>query len=60
MVRITRLDENGNVIAGKNSYVTDKPVSINVNPNIETGNNFPVRNGCGCKISSRKFPDTFN
>ena len=45
---------------GNNTYVSDKPVSINVNPNIETGNNFPVRNGCGCKIASRKFPDTFN
>lgn len=60
MVRITRVDDNGNVIAGNNSYVSDKPVSISVNPNIETGNNFPVRNGCGCKIASRKFPDTFN
>jgi hypothetical protein len=60
LVRITRVDDNGNVIAGSNSYVTDKPISIAVNPNIETGNNFPVRNGCGCKIASRKFPDTFN
>ena len=60
MVRITRVDENGNVIAGNNAYVTDKPVSINVNPNIETGNAFSVRNGCGCSISRRKFPDTFN
>ena len=60
MIRITRVDENGNVIAGQNSYVSDSPISINVNPNIETGNNFSVRNGCGCKIASRKFPDTFN
>ena len=60
LVRITRLDSNGNVIAGNNSYVSDKPIQITVNPNNETGNNFPVRNGCGCKIASRKFPDTFN
>ena len=60
LVRVTRLNDSGCVIAGANAYVTDKPVSINVNPNIETGNNFPVRNGCGCKIASRKFPDTFN
>jgi hypothetical protein len=60
MLRVTRVDENGNVIAGSNSYVTDKLVSISVNPNNETGNNFSVRNGCGCGIASRKFPDTFN
>ena len=60
LVRITRVDANGNVLAGDNSYVTDKPISISVNPNIETGDSFSVKNGCGCKISSRKFPDTFN
>ena len=60
LVRVTRVDENGNVIAGNNTYVTDSPVSVGVNPNIETGQNFSVRNGCGCKIGSRKFPDTFN
>jgi hypothetical protein len=60
LVRITRLDSNGNVIAGSNSYVSDKPISIQVNPNNEPGNNFSVRNGCGCKIASRKNPDTFN
>jgi hypothetical protein len=59
LVRITRVDENGNVIAGDNAYVSDKPISINVNPNNETGNDFSVRNGCGCGIASRKFPDTF-
>ena len=60
LVRVTRVDENGNVIAGDNSYTTDSPISVGVNPNIETGQNFSVRNGCGCKIASRKFPDTFN
>ena len=60
LVRITRLDDNGNVIAGNNAYVTDNPISISVNPNIETGNAFSVRNGCGCSISRRKFPDIFN
>ena len=60
LVRITRVDSNGNVIAGSNSYVSDKPISIQVNPNNEAGNNFSVRNGCGCKVASRKNPDTFN
>lgn len=60
LVRITKVDDNGNVIAGTNAYVTDKPVSVSVNPNNETGNSFSVRNGCGCGIARRKFPDTFN
>ncbi len=60
LVRITKVDSNGNVIAGENSYVSDKLISIGVNPNNEAGNNFAVRNGCGCKIASRKFPNTFN
>ena len=60
LVRVTKLDANGNVVAGSNSYTTDSPISVGVNPNIETGNNFAVKNGCGCKIASRKFPDTFN
>lgn len=60
LVRITRLDDNGNVIAGDNAYVSDKPISISVNPNNEAGNSFSVRNGCGCSIARRRFPDTFN
>jgi hypothetical protein len=60
LVRITRVDANGNVIAGDNSYVSDKPISIGVNANNEAGNSFSVRNGCGCGIARRKFPDTFN
>jgi hypothetical protein len=59
-VRVTRVDANGNVIAGQNAYVTDAALSISVTPNIETGTAISVRNGCGCKISSFKFPDTFN
>jgi len=59
-VRLTKVDCDGNVIAGNNSYVTDKPLSVAVNPNIETGNTFSVRNGCGCSISRFKAPDTFN
>ena len=59
-VRLTRLDANGNVIAGDNSYVTDKPLQITVTPNIETGNTFSARNGCGCSIARFKSPDTFN
>jgi len=60
LVRITRVDENGNVIAGSNAYVSDKLISVQVSPNIETGDSFSVRNGCGCSIARRAFPDTFN
>jgi len=60
LVRITRLDSNGNVIAGNNAYVSSKLISVGVNPNNEAGNSFSVRNGCGCGIARRKFPDTFN
>jgi hypothetical protein len=60
LIRVTRVDANGNVIAGNFTYVTDTVASVNVSPNIEAGNSVSVRNGCGCKIASRKFPDTFN
>jgi hypothetical protein len=59
-VRLTRVDSRGSVIAGDNSYVTDKALSVAVNPNIETGNTFSVRNGCGCSLARFKAPDTFN
>lgn len=60
-VRLTKLNDNGSVLSGAgNSYVSDKAVSVGVNPNVEAGQNFTVRNGCGCKIASKKFPDSFN
>ena len=48
------------MIAGNNAYITDTALTVSVTPNIETGTAVSVRNGCGCKISSFKFPDTFN
>lgn len=59
-VRLTRVDAAGKVIAGLNSYVTDKPISVALNPNIETGQTFSVRNGCGCSIARFKAIDIFN
>jgi hypothetical protein len=59
-VRLTKVDSDGNVIAGNNSYVSDKALSVAVNPNIEAGNTFSVRNGCGCSLARFKAPDTFN
>lgn len=59
-IRVTRLDSLGNVIAGDNSYVSDKAVQVTLTPNIETGNTFSVRNGCGCSLARFKAADTFN
>lgn len=59
--RITKLDGLGNVVneAG-NSYVSDKVVSVGMTANIETGDTFTRRNGCGCAISRFKVNDVFN
>lgn len=60
-VRITLVDATGAVEGTTdNSYVTDKPLSISLTPNIETGNTFSVRNGCGCSVARFKGNDTFN
>ncbi len=60
-VRVTKVDAAGNVVAGgSNSYVTDNPVSISLTPNIEAGNSFSLRNGCGCSVARFKGNDIFN
>lgn len=59
-IRVTRVDSLGNVIAGDNSYVTDQQISVAVAPNIDTGNTFTQRNGCGCATARFKSADTFN
>lgn len=60
-VRVTKVDAEGNAVGGAGmSYVTDKPISIGLSPNIETGNTFSLRNGCGCSISRFKSNDIFN
>jgi hypothetical protein len=60
-VRVTKLDETGTVIdEPDNSYVSDKAVTINLTPNIETGNTFSLRNGCGCSLARFKSADVFN
>lgn len=59
-VRLTRVDVTGAVIAGDNSYVTDKVISVALRPNFEEGQTFSLRNGCGCSIARFKANDTFN
>jgi hypothetical protein len=59
-IRVTLLDELGNVDAGSNSYVSDGILSLAFSPNIDTGNTFTQRSGCGCKLASFKAEDNFN
>lgn len=59
-IRVTKVDAAGNVLAGDNSYVSDSVASIGVRPNIEEGQTFSARNGCGCSIARFKANDTFN
>lgn len=59
-LRVTLLDDLGNVAGGSDSYVTDKQISLAFTPNIDTGNTFSQRNGCGCSLARFKAEDVFN
>lgn len=59
-LRVTLLDDIGDVAAGNNSYVTDKQISLAFQPNVDTGNTFSLRNGCGCSLARFKAEDVFN
>lgn len=59
-LRATMVDAAGNVVAGPYSYVTDNIISLGLRPNIEEGQTFSSRNGCGCSIARFKANDTFN
>lgn len=59
-VRATLLDELGNVDTGQNTYMSDKMISFAFSPNIDTGNTFSQRNGCGCSLARFKAEDVFN
>jgi hypothetical protein len=60
-IRVTEVDGLGNVVGGAGTgYVSDKAVSVNVTPNVETGNTFSRRNGCGCSLARFKSIDIFN
>jgi hypothetical protein len=61
-MRVTKLDGVGNVVVDSagNSYVSDRAVSLAITPNIETGNTFSLRSGCGCSLSRFKARDILN
>lgn len=51
-VRVTRLDATGHPVAGpNNSYVTDKPMVLNVTPQVETGQDKTLVGGCDCIVA---------
>ncbi len=54
-VRVTLLDTDG-TDAGE-FYVSDKTVSLGVTPDISTGQDREVRNGCDCIVAASKAPD---
>ncbi len=57
-VRITVLGETGYPAAGPgNSYVSDKPLSVNVTPTIEAGADITLTGGCDCVIASYRGTD---
>jgi hypothetical protein len=58
---VTLVDAEGNVSGTTdNSYVTDNVTQVTLTPNIETGNTFSQRNGCGCSVARFKANDIFN
>lgn len=57
-IRVTRLDSLGNLVAGpNNSYVSDKPISLGVTPNIETGTDTVLKGGCDQIVAQKKGDD---
>lgn len=51
-VRATRLDSSGNPVAGpNNAYVTDKPLMLEVTPQIEEGEKRNLVGGCDCLVA---------
>lgn len=61
-VRVTKVDPATGLVEDEanNSYVSDKAVTLSLTPNVETGNTFSLRNGCGCSLARFKSQDIFN
>lgn len=57
-VRVTRLDSVGSVAPEpNNSYVSDKPISVQLTPTIETGTDTTLKGGCDCIVATYQGPD---
>ena len=57
-VRVTELDSEGN--AEGSFAVSRNPITVGFNPNIDQGQQFISRNGCGCAIARIRSNDVFN
>jgi len=57
-VRVTELDSEGN--AEGDFAVSRNPITVGFNPNIDQGQQFISRNGCGCAIARIRSNDVFN
>lgn len=57
-VRVTQLDSEGN--AEGSFAVSRNPVTVGFNPNVDQGQQFISRNGCGCAIARIRSNDVFN
>lgn len=57
-VRTTELDEFGN--AEGSFSVSRNPITVGFNPNIDQGQTFTSRNGCGCSVARIRANDIFN
>lgn len=57
-VRVTRLDQIGNVSPGPNNvYVTDNPIMLSVKPEIEAGVSKTLVGGCDCIVADYRGYD---
>ncbi len=57
-IRATRLDATGNPVAGpNNTYISDKPISLQVTPVIEAGADRTLIGGCDCIIATYRGYD---
>jgi len=56
-VRVTLLNTDGTPSDSGDYYVTDKTVSLGFTPDISTGQDREIRNGCDCIVASSKAQD---
>ncbi len=56
-VRVTPLNTDGTVNDAGEYYVTDKTVQLGFTPDISTGQDREIRNGCDCIIAASKAQD---
>lgn len=57
-IRVTRLDSTGAPVAEPNNvYVSDKPVQVQVTPQIEAGRDLTLVGGCDCIVAQYRGND---